>query len=444
MAENLERDKRSRTAHKTHVQRIISETNKLLTIFDERKLEHRQKYKHYKSTLEQKRDVINDLDKSILTGIKDEEIEAEMEETLEFTETINLTLIALEEAKISKENEGKNVENASQPESSLPLEEGNRNTSSSSIGSKIRARLPKLQLSTFCDNFESVIDSNEDLSEIDKFSYLRASLSGSAASAIKGFPLTGSNYSGAVKLLKERYGDSQKIVSTHMDLLINLPAVLNGKDLKAMRQLSDDIEAHMRVLESLGCKPEQYGELFLPLLLNKIPKEIRLDICSKVSEKSWNFKSVLKQLNEELANRERCEIVAATKNPQEEHKRFNCEPYKQNLSIKNKGKCQGRHHTSICSQGKESRRQEMRSVESQTVEHGKQNKAENSTKQDQRNKDNTVPEESSTMCVNTKNAVTQLKRQFIDQINHIVNKRLESSLMEGVSEPMSQKELEMK
>ena len=28
-----------------------------------------------------------------------------------------------------------------------------------------------------------------------------------------------------------------------------------------------------------------------------------------------------KQLNEELANRERCEIVAATKNPQEEHKR---------------------------------------------------------------------------------------------------------------------------
>ena len=82
-----------------------------------------------------------------------------------------------------------------------------------------------------------------------------------------------------------------------------------------MRQLSDDIEAHMRALESLGCKPEQYGELFLPLLLNRIPKEIRLDICSKILEKSWNFKSVLKQLNEELANRERCEIVAATKNP---------------------------------------------------------------------------------------------------------------------------------
>ncbi|CAB3997599.1 Hypothetical predicted protein [Paramuricea clavata] len=133
--------------------------------------------------------------------IKDEEIEAEIEETSEFTDTTDKSdFNSFEEAKISKENEGKNVENANQPEieSSPPLEEGNHNTSSSSIGSKVRARLPKLQLSTFngnftewqsfWDNFESVSDSNEDLSEIDKFSYLRASLSGSAASAIKGFP----------------------------------------------------------------------------------------------------------------------------------------------------------------------------------------------------------------------------------------------------------------
>ena len=129
---------------------------------------------------------------------------------------------------------------------------------------------------------------------------------------LKGFPLTGSNYSGAVKLLKERYGNSQKISRTHMlisismnshvYMLINLPAVSNGKDVKAVRQLSDDTEAHMRALESLGCTSEQYGELFLPLLLNKIPKEITLDICSKVSESSWNFTSVLKQLNEELVN----------------------------------------------------------------------------------------------------------------------------------------------
>ena len=51
-------------------------------------------------------------------------------------------------------------------------------------------------------------------------------------------------------LLKERYGNSQKIISSHMDMLINLPAISNVKYLKAVRQLSNEslsIEANMRV-----------------------------------------------------------------------------------------------------------------------------------------------------------------------------------------------------
>ena len=44
-----------------------------------------------------------------------------------------------------------------------------------------------------------------------------------------------------------------------MDMLINLPAISNDKDLKALRQLSNDslsIEANVRALESLACKPD--------------------------------------------------------------------------------------------------------------------------------------------------------------------------------------------
>lgn len=256
MTENLERDKRSRAGHKTHVRRLITEAKELLEVFDKAKSEHRQKLTHYKTTIERKRDVINDLDKAILDGVKSEEIEAEIEDTSAFMDVINLTLIAVneaDEAGISAGNENGTVESPSQQQQpqnqesvqQVTSEQEIHNTSGLSVGSKVRARLPKLQLSTFdgkftewqsfWDNFESVIDSNEDLSEIDKFSYLRASLRGSAASAIKGFPLTGENYSGAVKLLKERYGDSQKIISTHMDLLINLPVISNGKDLRAIR-----------------------------------------------------------------------------------------------------------------------------------------------------------------------------------------------------------------
>ena len=114
----------------------------------------------------------------------------------------------------------------------------------------------------------------------------------------------------AVSLLKERFADPQKIISGHMDALVNLPAVTNAKDLKAVQELCDDVEAHTTALAALGRTSDQYGELLLPILMNKIPKEIRLDICSKVEQKSWALPQVISQLKEELANRERCEYVA--------------------------------------------------------------------------------------------------------------------------------------
>ena len=64
--------------------------------------------------------------------------------------------------------------------------------------------------STFWDSFESAIHSNQSLKSVEKFSYLRASLQVSAAATINGLNLSSANYA-AVTLLKERYGDSQKI-----------------------------------------------------------------------------------------------------------------------------------------------------------------------------------------------------------------------------------------
>ena len=93
-----------------------------MSILDETNIEHRQKWKHYKSSLEKKRDVIAELDSSIFEGIKDEEIEKAIEETLEYTEMIHLSIIALDEAKIHTGNEDENVGNTSQQESQQPLE----------------------------------------------------------------------------------------------------------------------------------------------------------------------------------------------------------------------------------------------------------------------------------------------------------------------------------
>lgn len=79
-----------------------------------------------------------------------------------------------------------------------------------------------------------------------------------------------------------------------------------------MRHLYDEVEANVRALSALGRKAEEYGGLLLPLMFHKIPEEIRLSICNKVSKENWNLEAVLKELKQEQANRERCDYSAVT------------------------------------------------------------------------------------------------------------------------------------
>ena len=71
------------------------------------------------------------------------------------------------------------------------------------------------------------------------------SLRASAADTINGLRLSSAKYEAAVALLKERYGDPQKIINAHMDALVNLPIVENICDLKAVRHLYDEVEANL-------------------------------------------------------------------------------------------------------------------------------------------------------------------------------------------------------
>ena len=97
-----------------------------------------------------------------------------------------------------------------------------------------RVKLPKLALrsfngnittwTTFWDSFESSIHNNTDLSEIDKFNYLKSLLEGTAREAISGLTLTSTNYKEAIAILKKRFGNKQQIISKHMDILLEEPS----------------------------------------------------------------------------------------------------------------------------------------------------------------------------------------------------------------------------
>ena len=124
-------------------------------------------------------------------------------------------------------------------------------------------RLPKLSIKpfngditqwiTFWDSFRSAIHENPTLLDIDMFNYLRSLLERSARESIAGLTLTAPNYKEAVSILEKRFGNTQQIISRHMDLLLNLEPVTAAHQLKNLRRLYDSVETRTQP-EEPGCR----------------------------------------------------------------------------------------------------------------------------------------------------------------------------------------------
>ena len=144
-------------------------------------------------------------------------------------------------------------------------------------------KLPKLTLQhftgdiakfcTFWEGFQSTVHNNPGLSCIDKFNYLKSILDGNAARAIQGLPLTEGNYEVAVKILQERFGKKQQIISAHMEELLKLQACPKDKA-SQIRYVYDKINVHVRGLEALGVTSDQYRSLLIPIIISRLPQEI--------------------------------------------------------------------------------------------------------------------------------------------------------------------------
>ena len=126
---------------------------------------------------------------------------------------------------------------------------------SNSLGLGAKAKLPKLSLkkfhveamlfSPFWDSFVSAVDENQTLSDVEKFNYLRSLVESTAAAAICGLPLTANNYEVAKNILKKRFGQPQIIISAHMESLLKIAAVTSDSNLKRLRELYGQVEAHV-------------------------------------------------------------------------------------------------------------------------------------------------------------------------------------------------------
>ena len=155
----------------------------------------------------------------------------------------------------------------------------------------------------FWDRFESAVHNNPSLSTVDKFTYLHALLEGPAARSIQGLALTDANYSAATEILKSRFGNTQQIISAHMDDLLKLP-VCHGDKMSQLRLIYDKIWVNVRGLEALGVNAEWYGSVLIPIIMAKLPPDIRLQVARITNKDVWNIEELLHIIKGEVEARE--------------------------------------------------------------------------------------------------------------------------------------------
>ena len=170
------------------------------------------------------------------------------------------------------------------------------------------SRLPKLALpkfdgnplnwQSFWDSYRTAVHDNPCLSNIQKLNYLRAQLYDEASKSIAGFPLTDANYLESIKLLQERFGQQHRVVSAHMQALLNITNPTNT--LSSLRIFYDTLEIHIRGLEALGKSHETYGDILVPIIHKKLPTDLIKTLAREHDNNEWKLNELRKAIRREV------------------------------------------------------------------------------------------------------------------------------------------------
>ena len=226
---------------------------------------------------------------------------------------------------------------------------------------QIRPKLPKLILSKFrgnvtewtgfWDSFKVAVHENPQLSQVDKFNYLHTLLEGAAARAIQGLTLTAVNYKSAIDILQERFGKTQRIITSHMDELLKIPVCTSDRS-SALRFVYDKISIHVRGLASLGVSADQYGSLLIPIIMDKLPSDMKLQVARKATGEVWQIEELLKTIRIEVEAREASDASKLHKDNSGGNKGSK-PPGATNSLVTTEGKircvyCNGEHYSASC------------------------------------------------------------------------------------------------
>lgn len=122
---------------------------------------------------------------------------------------------------------------------------------------------------TFYDTFNSLVHSDENLSDTQKFHYLKSALVGQAATVQNSLSVSANNYIIAWDTLKSRYENKRLIIHQHIKGLFNLPS-LTKENHAGLRQILDGITQNKRALQSLGRPVDGWDDLLIYIISSKL------------------------------------------------------------------------------------------------------------------------------------------------------------------------------
>ncbi|UYV68021.1 hypothetical protein LAZ67_5002829, partial [Cordylochernes scorpioides] len=182
------------------------------------------------------------------------------------------------------------------------------------VSSCTTVKLPKFMISkfngnlsewlTFWNSFDAAIRQNNSLNPIDKFNYLKSYLGRTALNTVKGFALSADNYEKAIKLLKDRFGREDILISRHMNNLLSMRPLKTSSDVRTFRKLFDNLSVQISSLESLNVYIDVYGQLLCLIIIKLLPADLNLEL-NKELPTGYVINDLITFLERQLTAREK-------------------------------------------------------------------------------------------------------------------------------------------
>ena len=254
-----------------------------------------------------------------------------------------------------------------------------------------------LTFRNFWDLFDVLINQNQSISDLQKYTYLVSLLRKEALDAVSGVRRCAENYPSVIQILFSRFDKPQLIRQKHYNNLTNLPKLQTDTKTKEMRQHYEYIRSNVTSLKTLDGDISGYAQMLIPKITSSLPFSLQTKVVEKTSV-NYSLDALMEAFNHHINIREMCNSVSGdtrqgpstsaranvfhvrvedrgkcifcnssdhsavqcTKMTQSErytfikneHRCFNCfsskHPVNKCVSSYRCRKCKGKHHTAIC------------------------------------------------------------------------------------------------